>query len=141
MTSPQYSLVAGAVLTCLAALLHFVCIIWPEGFRIMGAGESISRLAITGHWYPRVAAIVIGSMLLVWAAYAFSGAGLIVPLPFTKLALTAITGVYLLRGIAFPLLIPAFPGNSMTFWYVSSGIFLLIGGLHVAGLIRIWSNG
>ncbi len=47
-----------------------------------------------------------------------------------KPALTAISAVYLGRAFGFPLLKAALPENSLTFWWVSSGICLLIGSLY-----------
>ena len=80
-----------------------------------------------------------GSVLLAWAAYALSGAGLISRLPFTKAALLAITAVYLARAVSFPLLRPVFPENSTTFWLVSSGFCLFIGLVHAYGVASRWA--
>jgi hypothetical protein len=71
-------------------------------------------------------------------AYALSGAGLLIRLPFVQLVLSAITGIYLLRALAFPLLKPAFPDNSDTFWLVTSGICFIIGLVHLVGLRQVW---
>jgi hypothetical protein len=54
--------------------------------------------------------------------------------------LLAITAVYLARALAFPLLRPLFPGNSSTFWLVSSGLCLLLGAVHLYGLWRSWEH-
>ena len=134
-------LVLGALLSALAAMLHFACIIWGAPlFRFLGAGEPIAQLAETSHWYANFVAFAIGTILAVWAAYALSAAGLIVQLPFMRLVLSAITGIYLLRALAFPLLKPFFPKNSNTFWLVTSGICLIIGLLHLAGLRQVWDQ-
>lgn len=42
------------------------------------------------------------------------------------------------RAVALPLLRPAFPENSHTFWLVSSGICLFIGLFHLYGVLGIW---
>ena len=97
-------------------------------------------MAEAGHWYPNFIAFVIGVMLSVWAVYALSGAGLLMQLPFVRLVLSAITGIYLLRALAFPLLKPAFPGNSDMFWLVTSGICLVIGLIHLVGLRQVWNQ-
>lgn len=132
-------LVLGAALSAVAAALHFACIFWgAPGFRFLGAGESIAQMAEAGHWYPSFIAFVIGTILTVWSAYALSGAGLLMPLPFARLVLSAITGIYLLRALAFPMLKPAFPENSDTFWLVTSGICLFLGLIHLVGLRQVW---
>lgn len=61
-------------------------------------------------------------------------------LPYMRLVLGTITCIYLLRAILFPLLKPAFPGNSNAFWLVSSGICLLIGAFHLIGLRQVWDR-
>lgn len=73
-----------------------------------------------------------------WTLYALSGAGVIFPLPYLRPALVGITGVYLLRALAFPLLKPAFPDNSTAFWLVTSAVCLVIGLTHLVGLIQVW---
>lgn len=134
-------LLTGALLSFCAALLHFACIFWgANGFRILGAGEPIVSMAKAGHWYPPFIAFAIGTLLSVWAFYALSAGGAVRPLPFLRIVLTGITAIYILRAVAFPLLKPIFPGNSTTFWLVTSGICLFIGLAHLIGLIQVWER-
>lgn len=98
----------------------------------------MAQLDLAGHWYPTVATLVITCVLLVWSLYALSGAGVIRTLPLTRVALCAITGVYLLRGVAFTPLMAYFPGNSAAFWAWSSAICLGIGIVHLVGLRQVW---
>lgn len=143
MSAPSFNipLFIGAIFSATAALFHFACIIWGAPlFRTMGAGEPIASMAARGHWYPTFLALAIGTMLLIWAAYALSGAGMIIQLPYLKFILSIITCIYLLRAITFPILKPLFPGNSDTFWWVSSMICLIVGLLHLFGLIQVWEK-
>lgn len=138
---PNRYLVAGATLSAAAALIHLACIaIGGPGYRFFGAGERMARMAEAGHWYPAVVATAIAALLTSWSLYALSGAGLIRRLPFLKVALCAITAVYLGRGLAFAPLMPFFPGNSTTFWVVSSAICLAIGLVHFAGVRQTWAR-
>src|SRR5690606_31617203 len=107
-------------------------------FRLLGAGEPIVSLAAAGHWYPRLVAFAIGVLLSAWALYALSGARVIAPLPYARAVLTGITAIYLIRALAFPLIKPAFPGNSAAFWLISSSIGLVIGLVHLIGLVQVW---
>ena len=66
--------------------------------------------------------------------------GVIRKLPLTRLALCAITGVYVLRGVAFTPLMAYFPGNSTTFWFWSSAICLSFGVVHLVGLRQVWAR-
>ncbi|MGP1666387.1 MAG: hypothetical protein ACTS5I_10870 [Rhodanobacter sp.] len=77
-------------------------------------------------------------MLAIWSVYAFSGAGALGKLACGRVVLCAITGIYLLRGVAFVFLMPYFPGNSVTFWVASSAICLGIGIVHGIGLKQVW---
>ena len=132
-------LIVGAALSATAALIHLGCIVFGGSwYRFLGAGERMARMAEAGHWYPAAVATAIAAVLLTWSLYALSGAGAIRRLPLLKFALCAITAVYIGRGLAFVLLMPLFPGNSITFWLVSSGICLAFGLVHFAGVRQAW---
>jgi hypothetical protein len=141
MHTPNRFLLAGAAASAAAALVHFGCIVFGASwYRFLGAGEGMARMAERGERHPALMAAGIGAVLLIWALYALSGAGVLRGLPLLRTALCAITAVYLLRGVAFVVLLPRFPGNSLTFWLVSSGICLAIGILHAIGLRQRWSE-
>ncbi|WP_228535251.1 hypothetical protein [Noviherbaspirillum malthae] len=96
------------------------------------------RVAEAGRLRPTLVTLTIAGVLLLWAAYALSGAGIIGRLPMTKLALSVICSIYIARAVAFPFLKPLFPGNSNTFWRVSSGICGFIGLVHLYGMLSLW---
>lgn len=134
-------LIVGAALSALAALLHLGCIAFgAPWYRFLGAGEQMAQMDLAGHWYPTVATLVITAILLVWSLYALSGAGVVRKLPLTRLALCAITGVYLLRGVASIPLMAYFPDNSEAFWFWSSAICLSFGVVHLVGLRQVWAR-
>ena len=132
-------LIAGAGMSAAAALAHLGCIAFgAPWYRFFGAGEQMARMAELGLWQPTVATLVIASALLVWSLYALSGAGLVRRLPLLRTVLMAITAVYLARGFGF-LAMPAwFPGRRDAFWLWSSGICLLIGVVHLVGMVQAW---
>ena len=133
------ALLIGGLLSAAAAVAHLACIaLGAPAYRFMGAGEQMARAAEAGKLQPTLVTLAVSGILFIWAAYALSGAGLIDRLPFAKLALPAICAVYLGRALAFPLLKPAFPENSRTFWLVSSGICLVVGLVHVYGVVSLW---
>jgi hypothetical protein len=129
------ALAIGAGLSAIAAVAHLECIvIGAPAYRFMGAGERMARAAEAAKMQPTLVTLAIAGVLLVWSGYALSGAGIIDRLPFTKLVLLAICSVYIARAVAFPMLKAVFPGNSETFWLVSSGICLFI------GLVILWTR-
>jgi hypothetical protein len=99
----------------------------------------MARMAERGEAYPAVVTVGIAAMLFLWAAYAFSGVGLIMRLPLLRIGLVAIASIYLLRAFA---LIPAFilrPDLIGSFDWWSSGIVLVFGLVHAIGIWRSWS--
>ena len=139
LSTGSFALLIGAALSAAAALAHLACIvIGAPAYRFMGAGERMARAVEAGQLRPTLVTLAVSGVLLVWAAFALSGAGLVRPLPLTKLALVAISIAYLGRAVGFPLIKSSFPGNSNTFWLVSSGICGLIGLIHAYGTVSLW---
>ncbi len=132
-------LITAAFCSGLAALLHFGCVVFGgDWYRFLGAGEAMAQMAEAGHIYPTLVTSAIALMLLIWAMYALSGAGLIINLPLLRLCLCVIAAIFLLRGLAFVFLMPMFPGNSLTFWLVSSAVCLFIGLMYLLGIRQAW---
>lgn len=140
-TNRNEFLIAAAFFCALAALAHIGCIIFGgDWFRFFGAGEQMARMSEKGHWYPYLVTSGIVVVLMLWSLYALSGAGLIKRLPFLRLALCIITGIFLVRSVSFVALMPMFPENSLTFWLVSSAICLVIGLCFAIGTYQEWSR-
>jgi hypothetical protein len=135
-------LVAGAVLSAIAALLHLGCIFFgPSWYRFFGAGERMAQLSAAGSAVPTLITAGIAAVLVVWSLYALSGAGVVLRLPFIRVALCAITGIYVLRGLAGLMLAAVAPGDrGVSFWCWSSVICLSIGALYLVGTRQVWSQ-
>lgn len=132
-------LIAAALSSAIAALAHVGCIIFGgDWYRFFGAGEQMARMAEAGHWYPTVLTSGIVVVLTIWSLYGLSGAGVIKRLPFLRLVLCLIAGIFLMRSMFFIAILPMFPGNSLTFWLVSSSICLVIGILYAVGTYQRW---
>ena len=132
-------LVAGGCLSAAAALLHLAIIAGgPDWYRFFGAGEPMAVRAARGDLYPTVLTIGIATILAIWAAYAFSGAGLIRRLPLLRTALVTISAIYLLRGLVlFPII--AFRPEALTPFAVWSSLIVVVYGiLYAVGTWRSW---
>ncbi len=141
MDTKNNFLILAAIFSGVAAVLHVGCIIFGGSwYRFFGAGEQMAKMAEAGHWYPTVATSVIVFLLSIWSLYALSGAGVILRLPLLRIGLCVIAVVFIVRGVAFIKIMPLFPGNSLTFWLVSSAICLGIGILYAVGTIQTWSH-
>jgi len=140
----SYLITAGA-LSALASLLHVGCIIFGASwYRFFGAGEHMAKLAEQGSLQPTIITSGIVLVLAIWSLYAFSAAGLIIKLPLMRLALIAITAVYLLRGIGGIFIAASSEvaplGNSTAFWFWSSAICLTFSLVHLIGIKQQWAN-
>jgi hypothetical protein len=132
-------LVTAGALSIAAALLHLGCIFGgAPWFRALGAGEEMARAAERGAMFPTVITLFITTLLLVWAAYAFSAAGLIVRLPLARTALVAITAVLLLRAGAYFIRSQWRPDLSPEFMLWSSLIVLVLGLCFAIGTFKAW---
>ena len=133
-------LIVGGWMSLAAAIVHVACIFGgPDWYRFFGAGEPIARAAERGSWVPAIMTLGIASILAIWAAYAFAGAGLIPRLPLMRSALVAISLVYLARGLM--VFYPPLLGRndlSLTFVIWSSLIVLTLGVAYAMGTWRAW---
>ena len=133
-------LVAGGILSVIASLIHLACIaLGASWFRFFGAPEPLVAAYERGDMQLVWMTVAIALVLAIWAAYAFSGAGLLRRLPLLRTGLVVICAIYLARGaILFPALINApYPGSTFDIW--SSGIVLLYGAAYAIGTWLAWS--
>ena len=132
-------LVAGC-LSFGAALLHLACIVGgPDWYRFFGAGEEIARAAERGSWVPAIMTAAIATVLAIWGAYAFAGAGVIRRLPLMRTALILITLIYVARGLMIffpPALGRSDLSGSFVFW--SSLVVLIFGIVYAVGTWMAW---
>ena len=134
-------LIVGGWLSVAAALLHIACIFGgPDWYRFFGAGEGMARAAARGDLRPTLITLAIGSVLLIWAAYAFSGAGSLPRLLLLRTGLIVITAIYLLRGLFFVPLHFWRPQHSDSFAIWSSLIVFAYGAVYAVGTFRAWRH-
>ena len=137
-TGNSWLLMAGG-LSLAAAVLHLASIVGGASwFRALGAGEPMARAVERGAVFPIVVTLFIAAMLFVWAAYAFSAAGLIARLPLLRTALVAISAVLLIRGLGVPLMQAWRPDLSPGFIYTTAAICTTFGLIFAVGTWRAW---
>ena len=141
-TSPPNNwLVAGGILSALAALLHLAVIAGgPDWYRFFGAGEEMARMAEQGSIRPALITLAIAALLAIWSAYAFAGAGQLRRLPLMRTALVAIAAVYLLRGLMLLPLAALRPDLVTPFDVWSSLIVLVYSLAYAIGTARAWPS-
>ncbi len=134
-------LVAAGILSAVAAVLHVAIIFGgPNWYRFFGAGEGMARMAERGSPTPVIITLGIAAILSIWAAYAFSGAGVAPRLPWLRTGLIVITVIYLLRGLVLApaLLIKRTLVTPFVVW--SSLIVLGYGAVYAVGVWRAWPS-
>ncbi len=134
-------LTVGGWLSVAAALLHIACIFGgPEWYRFLGAGENMARAAERGEAMPALVTLVVAVILAIWAAYAFSGAGRLPPLPLLRTGLVVISAIYLLRGLVVVPIVLFRPQGLTPFGVWSSLIVLAFGIVYALGTWQAWPS-
>ena len=124
-----------------ASAAHLACIVGgPDWYRAMGAGERMAHMVARGAVAPVIVTVIIAAILGIWAAYAFSAAGLIVNLPLARIALVAIAAV--LIGRSLMMFVPGLwrPDLSPAFKIWSSLATLVLGTFFAIGTAQAWAT-
>lgn len=138
---PNKWLLAGGMLSLLAAVLHLLIIVGGVAwYRFFGAGETLVAMVEAGSTVPDMLAGVIAILLFIWSCYAFSGAGLIRNLPLLKTVLVFICLIYTVRGLAVIVAYYFYPSQLSVFLYWSSAICFLFGIVHLVGIFQVWED-
>lgn len=92
-------LAAAGVLLLLIAAAHLAALfVGPAAFDYMDAPQ-LGDAVRGGAWWPVPLTVVVTAVFGAFAAVAFSGAGLIRPLPMLDRALLVVGGVFTVRGV------------------------------------------
>lgn len=90
--------IAG-MLSSIVGLLHVVIIFsGPGAYVYFGAGQDMADGDAAGSWVPDLLTFGIALVFFVFAAYAFSAAGVLRALPAAKWVLICIASLFLVRG-------------------------------------------
>jgi len=127
------------------ALFHVaIALVGAPAYRYFGAGERMARLAEQGSALPALATLGIAVVFAIWSAYGFTGSRHLRWLPYPRLVLTAVGGVYALRGLVLlPQVVWFFSGHSADvplrhlFFSLAA---LLIGLVYLAGVKQAWQQ-
>ena len=141
-------LIVCGVASAALALFHIGCIVvGAPAYRYFNAGEDIALMAEAGSPTPALVTLGIAALLSTFAAYAFSGAGIIGRLPSLKIGLLAVGGIYTLRGLFLvPWLVVAVtsPQDLDPKEIVFASVALAIGVAYMAGglMVRkqVWAD-
>ena len=138
--------ILGGSVSAIAALAHLGIIVsGAHAYRFFRAPDSYADAVARGSLKPHVVTAIIATILFTWSAYAFSAAGIVAPLPLLPWIITAITAVYMIRGLALGLQL--YKINIFTAGHrvvtrdlVFSGIVLSTGFMHLVATIDLFRN-
>ena len=140
----RWLLLVAGVLTSAIALLHIViAFVGVPGYRYFGAGERIARQAEAGSPLPALLTLLIASVFALFSLYAFSGSGVVRPLPLLRVVLLGIGTVFILRGLAlFPQLMQlSQQGRPLLHRaVVFSAVSLFVGSSYLLGTLFGWKT-
>lgn len=147
MFNNNKALTIAGTLSTLGGALHLGIIMGgPDWYRFFGAGEGMAQMAEKGMTYPIVGTASIAFILFIWAAYAFSGAGVIRRLPLLRTGLVVISSIFSVRalfGIAVVNYIDHPYANELQarpmFMLGTSLVCLIYGFFYIVGTITSWS--
>jgi hypothetical protein len=132
----NFLLIAGGLMSALISLLHVILSLKPALFyRLINLNKESASGPISGNGLS-IAALILALFFAIWAFYAFSGAGLIKPLPLLRRVLIAIGIVYILRSFFLPFEVSMVLTKGHPFQFVVySAISLVTGLLYLVGTL------
>ena len=126
----------GGIINIIIAIAHIIGLIWAEQmFKITGIEKEMNELAQTHPSLPYLLTIFVSIMFVFFGLYGLSADNKYKKLPFLKLGVFVIAGIYIFRGIGeliFDLSKQeASPLAETTYSLIalSIGLLFLIGGL------------
>lgn len=142
MRQNEFFLVLAGLLSVAIAALHVVIVFFgAPAYRYFGAGEDMARQAEAGSFVPAAMTLVIAAVFVVFALYAFSGAGWIRRLPLLRAGLAVISAIYLVRGLSLLPELAKYDSGAVPLRYLSfSFTSLLIGLFYLAGTALLWPS-
>jgi putative oxidoreductase len=127
-------LIASLINFAIAGLHVYIITQGAPAYRAFGAGEKMARAAEKGSIVPALVTFGIALVFFVWGLYPLAGARVIPELPWTRAILIMIAVIYVARGLG--IVYAPFVGYKRdAFMVVTSGVSLVAGLVHAAGLI------
>ncbi len=130
-----FLLAAGISLFC--AVIHFATpLLGPEWYAFLQAPPKVVASAQAGGLLAPTSALLIGLLMMVCAAYALAGAGVLRWLPLAQMVQGTVAAVCLLRGLLVLPYLYKFPDRFWTFDVVASLIWVAAGFAFLLGIMN-----
>ena len=141
-------LLAAAGCSIAVALFHaliplVVLFIGQDAYSFFGGYNQAKAVQAGASVRAALICLSLALLFVIWALYAFSGAGKMRRLPLLRAGLLVIGVIYTLRGLELvPEIIPIFNGRlHVPVQFLGfSAVSLAIGVLYLVGTVRAWSD-
>ncbi|MFK8036768.1 MAG: hypothetical protein AB8B74_00635 [Crocinitomicaceae bacterium] len=129
----------GGYINLLIAFAHIIGLIWAEKmFEVTGIGKEMNELAQTSPSLPYLLTIFVSIMFIIFGLYGLSANNKFRKLPFLKLGIFVIAGIYIFRGLGELIFDMSRQQASPMAETVYSLIALAIGLLFLVGGLKKW---
>lgn len=130
----------GGYINILIAIGHIVGLIWAKQmFEVTGIGKEMNELAQTHYLLPYLLTIFVAVVFFIFGLYGLSADNKFRKLPFLKLGIFAIAGIYIFRGIGELIFDISKQEASPIAETIYSLIALAIGLLFLFGGLKKWN--
>lgn len=131
----------GGYINILIAIGHIICLYDPEYFfEVTGVGDNMRRNAEIHPLLPYAITIVVTIIFFVFGLYGLSGADKIRRLPFLKIGIFTIAGIYLFRGVIGGVINISFETSFQWHHLLFSICALAIGLMYLLGGLQKWKT-
>lgn len=131
----------GGLTNIMIAFVHIIGLFWAEKmFEVTGIGKEMDNLAQTHSSLPYLLTIFVSIVFFVFGLYGLSADNKFRKLPFLKLGIFSIAGIYIFRGLG-EIIIDTLLGTNSSTEIVYSIIALTIGLLFLFGGLKKWKLG
>jgi hypothetical protein len=130
--------IAGYI-NLIIAFGHLAGLIWAEQmFEVTGIGKEMDELAQTHPLLPYLLTVIVAIIFFIFGLYGLSADGKLRKLPFLKLGIFFIAGIYIVRGAGELIFDLSHQNSSPISEAIFSLIALAIGLLFLAGGLKKW---
>jgi len=128
----------GGYINIIIALGHIIGLFWAEQmFEVTGIGKEMTELAQSHSSLPYLLTIFVAIVFFIFGLYGLSADGKFRKLPFLKLGIFTIGGIYIFRGIG-EIVVHSIQNANSTSETISSIISLAIGLIFLIGGLNKW---
>jgi len=128
----------GGYINILIAIGHIVALIWAEQmFEVTGIGKEMDSLSATHSSLPYLLTVFVAMVFFIFGLYGLSAEGRFRKLPFLKLGIFTIAGIYIFRGLG-EIIVDTCQRTNSSAEMIYSIVALAIGLLFLIGGLKKW---